>query len=162
VPRHRPLTEWFWEKVAKGPGCWEWQAARYTNGYGCIDIRRPYRLRTTAHRVAWALTYGPIPAGLFVLHRCDHPTCVRPDHLFLGTHTDNMRDMVAKGRARPRSGESNGLARLTEVAVRAIRANPDGLSARALARQFGMHASTIQQVQHRETWRHVRDAEEGA
>lgn len=84
--------ETFWSKVDKTGECWVWVAGRFVTGYGA------YR-NQGAHRVSWGLMNGPIPAGLFVLHRCDNPPCVRPDHLFLGTHTDNMHDKVAKGRA---------------------------------------------------------------
>lgn len=100
VPRREPLVPLdvrFWAKVAKGDGCWEWTASRNSLGYGNIRVERK---RFVAHRVAWALTYGPIPDGLFVCHHCDNPPCCRPDHLFLGTHADNMADMVAKGRCR--------------------------------------------------------------
>jgi hypothetical protein len=92
--RQRPLAERFPEKVARGPGCWLWQGT--TNGaYGQIGDggRKRY-----AHRVAWELQNGPVPDGLHVLHRCDVPACVRPDHLFLGTPSDNLRDCYAKGR----------------------------------------------------------------
>jgi hypothetical protein len=76
--------------------CWEWAGARNSDGYGKSYAGSGYRM---AHRVAWESSFGPIPDGLFVLHRCDNPPCVRPDHLFLGTNTDNVRDSVAKGRA---------------------------------------------------------------
>lgn len=78
-------------------GCMLWIRSTDTNGYGmlCVDGRK-----RKAHRVAWELANGPIPAGLHVLHRCDTPACVNPAHLFLGTHTDNMRDCSAKGRTR--------------------------------------------------------------
>ena len=86
----------FWAKVRKSDGCWLWQASTSV-GYGQINIGgRPQR----AHRVAWELTFGGIPDGLWVLHRCDTRLCVRPGHLFLGTVTDNNRDMFAKGRNR--------------------------------------------------------------
>jgi hypothetical protein len=96
----RPLEERFWEKVAKGDGCWLWTASLGSTGYGQICVRDEkgqYR-QTKAHRVSWILTNGPIPGGLQVLHKCDNPPCVNPDHLFLGTAIDNMRDMAAKGR----------------------------------------------------------------
>lgn len=76
-------------------GCIEWKGARNPQGYGqkCIKGKR-YR----THRLAWEWANGPIPEGLFVLHKCDNPPCCNPDHLFLGTQTDNMQDMLAKGR----------------------------------------------------------------
>lgn len=85
----------FWSKVRKGDGCWEWTAWINSNGYG--EFTKDHK-NLKASRVSWILTYGPIPDGLFVCHHCDNPPCVRPDHLFLGTPLDNMRDMIAKGR----------------------------------------------------------------
>lgn len=97
----RPLAVRFWEKVEKGPGCWEWRASVATNGYGQVwtdtSAGRGGK-KMAAHRCAWLLTHGELPAGLCVLHRCDNPLCVRPDHLFLGTLSDNTQDMLAKGR----------------------------------------------------------------
>lgn len=91
-----PLHVRFWAKVSKSDGCWEWIGRKDGGGYGKVYDEGKRDL--CAHRVAWALTYGPAPHDAQVLHRCDNPACVRPDHLFLGTNTDNMRDMVAKGR----------------------------------------------------------------
>lgn len=96
-----PAVERFWEKVSivEGDGCWEWKAARYSNGYGAFSwpvVDR--RERALAHRASYELTYGTIPPGMLVCHHCDNPPCVRPDHLFLGTNSDNMRDASVKGR----------------------------------------------------------------
>lgn len=94
------MPERFWRRVRQGSGCWEWQGTRTAQGYGGFRIGGTMR---KAHRVAWELTHGPIPPGAgphgtCVLHRCDNPGCVRPDHLFLGTNRDNARDREAKGR----------------------------------------------------------------
>ncbi len=90
-----PPSARFWQKVQKGDGCWEWQGSRNKLGYGITSLRgRAIR----AHRVSWEIVNGPIPDGLLVCHRCDNPACVRPDHLFLGTQIDNLRDMRTKGR----------------------------------------------------------------
>jgi hypothetical protein len=100
------MTQWgnraslFWEKVEKTPTCWLWIAARDRQGYGKFSVAdegvRSGKRVLQAHRHAWALTNGPIPAGLYVLHKCDVPACVNPDHLFVGTHRDNMDDKVQK------------------------------------------------------------------
>jgi hypothetical protein len=87
----------FWSKVSKSDKCWEWTAATNKHGYGTFQFEG--RLQK-AHRVAWQLSMGSVPDGLFVLHRCDNPSCVRLTHLFLGTQRDNVRDAMRKGRYR--------------------------------------------------------------
>lgn len=106
------------------------------------------------HRYSWTLAYGAIPAGMSVLHRCDNPPCVRPDHLFLGTRADNVRDMYAKGRERQASapGERNGQAKLTWVSVHAIRAAA-GVSSAALASEHGVTTSLIAMIRRGVIWR---------
>jgi len=88
VPPHQPHL---------GP-CWVWLGYKNPKGYGQINLGRPRKLRLV-HCLSWELAYGPLPVGLCVLHHCDTPACVRPDHLFLGTRVDNNADMRAKGRA---------------------------------------------------------------
>jgi hypothetical protein len=92
----------FWQKVEKGDGCWEWQGAPSKHGgYGTFTVggsRFNTFQRERAHRVSYQIHFGPISSGLKILHRCDNPLCVRPDHLFPGTQGDNIRDMWAKGR----------------------------------------------------------------
>src|ERR1035437_755093 len=91
----------FWDRVLMGDGCWPWAGKIHVGtGYGVVYAGggRGHEREERAHRVAWALTFGPIPPGLSVLHKCDNPPCVNPDHLYLGTHQDNMADVVARGR----------------------------------------------------------------
>lgn len=90
----------FWQQVQKTDTCWLWMGKVHNAGYGTFYIGR-YREITT-HTFSWTMHFGPIPAGQCVLHECDVRNCVRPDHLFLGTRTDNMRDAAAKGRMRNR------------------------------------------------------------
>lgn len=100
------LSERFWSKVQKGDGCWEWTGARHSFGYGWINRPGRGNGKMMAHRLSWELHFGPVAGGRGVLHHCDNPCCVRPDHLFLGSQSDNVRDMWRKGRARvPRALE---------------------------------------------------------
>lgn len=91
----KAIEDRFWAKVDRGGECWLWTAGRDSSGYGSL---RTGHTKVSAHRLSWQLHHGQIPPGQNVLHRCDNPRCVRPDHLFLGTQADNVADMVAKGR----------------------------------------------------------------
>ena len=95
-----PLSERFWRFVCKDAvtGCWNWAGFSYNeSGYGGIRSDTPPYKKVRAHRVSWELHNGPIPDGVDVLHRCDNPKCVNPDHLYLGSQADNMRDMIERG-----------------------------------------------------------------
>ena len=154
----------FWDHVAKGDGCWEWTGSRRA-GYGRAIVNQK---SVRAHRRAWVLTNGPIPDGLFVLHKCDNPPCVRPDHLFLGTQLDNRRDAVAKGRQASganhashlhpelRQGTNNGNAKLTEEIVREIRLMEmmrGDLS--RMARRYSVSKTVIWKAYRGKSWRHI-------
>src|SRR5574340_735548 len=95
----RALHDRFWSKVDKSGECWTWKGAHGPSGHGQFRIEGKYGKCRGAHRVAWLLTYGVLPPdNMEVMHACDNPACVRPDHLSLGTHRENMADMVSKGR----------------------------------------------------------------
>lgn len=114
----KTIYERFIEKVAFGlSDCWYWRGSRNSGGYGCLGNKK-------AHRVSYELHYGAIPKGKMVLHKCDLPSCVNPNHLWIGDQTDNMRDMAQKGRGKtkPRYGEDNPMSKLTGEQVRMIRA----------------------------------------
>ncbi len=162
-----PFTERFWSYVLKTPECWVWRGPIGGTGYGAV---RWDKRQVKAHRAAWILTYGAIPAGLWVLHHCDNRPCVRPDHLWLGTHQQNMADRNAKGRTargersgsrlhpeRVARGEHSHNAKLSEPAVIEIRRLiADGLASRgSLAARYGVCLSTISAVVHRRIWAHV-------
>jgi hypothetical protein len=98
VMANQHTLEWpdrFWSKVTKTDTCWNWSAGLDSSGYGVI---RYLNKNKKAHRVSYLMEYGDFDESLLVLHKCDTPSCVRPDHLFLGSQSDNMTDMVVKGR----------------------------------------------------------------
>lgn len=155
----RSLAERLWEKTANGPGCWMWLGA-VTNRYGILRDADGRGRRT--HRVAWEVTNGPIPPGMYVCHRCDTPLCVRPDHLFLGTSQDNHADMVAKGRHRvsPLPGCSNPRSKLRPDQVRRIRDRlRAGESAPSIARDFPVCTSVVQMIRSGKHYSSVPDNE---
>lgn len=100
----RTPEDCFWDSVQKSDGCWLWTGERDANGYG-LTSKGKYADR--AHRLSYILSHGEITDGLWVLHRCDNPPCVRPDHLWLGTAKDNTADMIKKGRKAILRGENH-------------------------------------------------------
>ena len=153
--RHYGKTpeERFWFYVQKGKRCWEWTGYKNDKGYGIINLRGE---RLMAHRMSYQLAGHTIPAGMYVLHHCDNPGCVKPKHLFLGTIADNNADMDAKGRARrvgAQSGARNPSARITEADVRAIRASDE--SAAVLGARYGVTYNHIWAIRQRLFWKHI-------
>lgn len=135
-------------------GCWLWIGSVNIHGYGQIHRNG---LPARAHRVSWELYRGPIPKGLCVCHHCDTPPCVNPQHLFLGTLSDNTLDMYTKGRGHLPSGVGslNGRAKLTPEQVIEIRALAPIVSQRRLAARYGVARTTIQWIQNGTNWRSV-------
>ena len=142
-----------WTDV-KGPNeCWPWKGS-IKNGWHGQWRARDGSIELT-HRAAWRLMKGPIPCGMFVLHKCDNPPCVNPTHLFLGTQSDNLKDMWAKGRGRPgvSRGENHGNAKLTADLVRDIRTSKE--SGVEMARRLGLSKTTIFDIRKRRSWKHI-------
>lgn len=144
----------FWTHVKKSRGCWEWLGCKFTGGYGRVRVSRTSCM--VAHRKAWILTNGPIPHGMLVCHKCDNPSCVRPSHLFLGTHADNIHDCMKKNRRVDHSGEKHPMAILDNNSVLLIRAaHADGEIQTHIAKKHGVSPQVINHVVKRKTWRHV-------
>jgi hypothetical protein len=149
----------FWKYVRKTRGCWYWTGATTYGGYGVIQSGPRGGKLLRAHRLSWRIHYGDFDESLALCHHCDNPSCVRPDHLFLGSHSDNMQDMLAKGRAGTERAHGTGhhAAKLTDDSVRAIRAAyaAGGSSLNALAARYGVSKKTILNVVRGRIWTHV-------
>lgn len=134
--------------------CWHWSGCYSRDGYGVLTVGRGTQRRV--HRVAYEAFVGAVPAGMLVCHRCDNPRCFRPDHLFLGTHSDNVKDMHRKGRAKVPVGERHPQAKLSAQAVheiRARRARGDRLV--AIAADYGVAFQTVSSICTGRAWRHA-------
>ncbi len=133
--------ERFWSKVDCGEAgdCWPWMRCRLPSGYGKFGINRQTYL---AHRVAYELTYGPIPPGLLVCHHCDNPSCCNPAHLFVGTNTTNFADMMLKGRSN--HGERNAMANQRYAS---------GVSLRQLTSEFVIGYAQLWNIVRRKYWK---------
>ena len=167
----------FWSLALPEPnsGCWIWLGCVGSRGYGAVTRQW---VQWKAHRLSFELVRGPFDHALSVLHKCDTPLCVNPDHLFLGTAADNMADMKAKGRGaiglrngcyttpgykmpwcppeRKARGEKHGNAKLTDDLVRAIRAEvAAGMSKRSVAQRYGISRPVVTGIVERTSWMHV-------
>lgn len=173
--RRVDLETRFWAKAEKTETCWLWTASKHLFGYGKIYAGGKPR---DAHRVSWEMHFGPIPAGLKVLHNCpdgnDNPACVNPAHLYLGTDLDNTRDCIQKGRRKARGpaapppppkpppktrprGESHCGAKLTEPEIREMRTAWQNRTATQpeLAARYRVTQATVSDIVLYKSWRHV-------
>lgn len=153
--RPKLTPEQFWAKTTRQGECLIWLGAVNPKGYGKVYFEGRNR---RAHCVAWELTRGPIPDGLWVLHTCDNPRCCNRLHLFLGDNLANNRDKAAKGRHI--YGEAHKLAKLTEPDVVAIKQAlaAGGVKHRDLAERFGVSPGVIDHIKAGTTWKHVKSA----
>ena len=145
------INKRFWDKVEKTDTCWNWTASSADGRYGQFKYNGTMVL---AHRLSWKLHNGPIPEGKHVLHKCNNPRCVNPKHLYIGTHTDNMRDKFKDGTSF--RGKNHPLARLTEETVKTIKwLISRGAMQKDLAVIYGVAPNTISEVNSGRTWSHV-------
>jgi hypothetical protein len=140
-------VERFWGKiqVLSPDECWDWLYSTNKDGYGNFWFQGS---NVNSHRVAWILTFGPIPNGLDILHKCDNPPCCNPSHLFLGTHEDNMRDMGEKGRANTLIALTarRSQARNPELLGEILRLKGMGLSCRLIGDKVGLSNPTVSRI----------------
>jgi len=148
------LREHFEKHVIKKDGCWGWNGSK-TKKYKSL---RYLDKDILAHRASWLLHKEEIPEGIFICHKCDNPECTNPDHLFLGTPTDNVRDMHKKGRAKILKGENSKQAKLTEkqvIEIKKILYNSN-LPSNEIAKIYKVNFVTIHDIKHNKTWKHIK------
>lgn len=147
-PKPKPLEARFWSKVEKlgSNECWEWKGT-LSHGYGYFLIK--WRHAIAAHRMAYVICKGPIPERLFVCHHCDNPKCVNPNHLFLGTHADNMHDGWNKNRFP--YGDNHSKSKLSSGQVVQIRKIGTSMTQLKIAKMFGVSRGHISEIIHFKT-----------
>lgn len=148
-------AERFWSKCSKGDCCWNWMGRRFRRGYGifCVEYHGKRR-EITASRLAYALHSKADPAELVVCHTCDNRACINPAHLFIGTHQDNIADMIAKGRQC--RGKDKHSAKMTEQDVLDIREEyRNGVWPSVLAKRYGVSSKTIKRNAKGLKWKHL-------
>lgn len=137
-------------------GCWLWDKATWGRGYGSFFVtkKRPRPWNDKAHRASWVIHNGPIPDGMHVLHKCDVPCCVNPDHLMLGTNADNINDRLSKNRPKTGvRGESNHLSKLTAQQAKEIhRRLVSGERGTKIAAEFGISTGAVYAIKHGRSW----------
>jgi hypothetical protein len=147
----KPLVDKYSDRIGSpdSNGCIPWIGHINSNGYGVLGGDG-----LLAHRIAYELAHGPIPSGLFVCHTCDNRKCCNPDHLFVGTNEDNMKDMASKGRAA--RGEKSARAKLMEADIRRIRLlAASGRSFRSIGQEYSIYSAYVSAIVSRKRWGHV-------
>ena len=150
-PLRLSIAERFWSKVDKSGDCWEWTAHRTPLGYGRFNTGDDFI--EGAHRMAWRLSNGPIPAGTEICHHCDNPPCVNPEHLFLGSHADNMGDAARKKRLPGNRTRLTPGAKITPAMAQEIRALRGTAPYRVIGARYGIGASQVCQIMLGRQWR---------
>lgn len=145
-----PAKERFERNIRITPGCWLWTASIKQRGYGSFSIGYQNIL---AHRFSYEIYCGPIPPNMMVLHSCDNPRCVNPDHLRVGTHAENMQDMVDRERCSSGPGEKCPSHKLTEAQAIAIYNDPR--PQKIIASEYGVVPSTVSQIKSKRLWPHI-------
>lgn len=144
------LRQRFEEKFLVTPGCWIWIAGCTESGYSAFKVNG---IQTRGHRFSYELYIGPIPEGLIVMHRCDNPKCVNPDHLSVGTNADNVADRDSKGRTKAPRGEAHGQAKFSDAVIRAIRS--DTRKGSLIAKEYGTTRGYVYAIKARRKRAHV-------
>jgi hypothetical protein len=148
------ISNRFWSKVDQTGICWLWKAGKFSDGYGQFSIEAGFNAR--AHRVAWILTYGEIQDGLLVMHTCDTPLCVNPEHLVLGTAFENIDDARVKGRLKGFPGEQNSQAVLTREHVIGIRTDfKNGFNRFQLKEKYNISSALLYTILHYKSWKDI-------
>lgn len=151
-----PVAERFWAKVDKTPGhgpdgdCWIWKGSTRSRGYALCTMNGKL---VGAHKVSYLINKGEVPEGLCVLHKCDVRSCVRPDHLWLGTVAENNADKIAKGRARNLVGSEHPSSKITEA--QAVMILNDPRKYQDIADEHGISIPLVGNIKNRRAWKHI-------
>ncbi len=157
--------ERFWNKVVKTTGCWQFNSAKDRDGYHAFQYSiNNKKIKTGAHRFMLMILGHNIPKGYVVCHHCDNPSCVNPDHLFIGTVNDNNQDKVKKGRQTSFPGSKNPLSKIDEFTARRIKAEAivgsrvgynNGSNIKEIAKKYRVHVETVRLIANGKTWKHI-------
>ena len=155
----------FNSKVIRAQGCWQFAGAKDRDGYHATNYTLDgKRIKVGAHRFMLMQLGHTIPKGYVVCHKCDNPSCVNPNHLFIGTVADNNRDKVLKGRQSSFPGSKNPRAKLNEATARKIKAEAtvgsrsgynNGSNIKQVALKYNVHVETVRLIANGKTWKHI-------
>lgn len=144
----------FKKHVVIQDGCWDWKGIVEWTGYAKLSIRPPIK----AHRASWIIHKGPIPKGLIVCHTCDNRKCTNPDHLWLGTHKENIQDRMKKGRCNTPKGIQLKVSKVNEQQVKEIKCQlKNGLTCSEIGRQYKISRKIISRIKNGDTWKHIQE-----